>query len=66
MADELVALRRFKAAFDICDANRGRFSCAGAHDLRCPKARSFSADAQCECGGDALEEALLALEAFHE
>jgi hypothetical protein len=59
---ELHALRRFKAAYDVCDSHRGAFSCTDAHDLRCLKARGRP-DAACECGRDELDAAGAALDA---
>jgi len=44
------------SALDRCDSNRGRFSCAPAHDCRCEKDRKISDT--CTCGADELADAL--------
>lgn len=61
LVTELQALRRFLAAYLVCDASRGRFSCTDMHDMRCLKARGILT-AECECGSDELEAVLAALE----
>jgi hypothetical protein len=55
--------RRVIAALDVCDGNRGAFSCADQHDLRCPKARG-KPNAACECGRDELDAARAAFDAL--
>lgn len=58
-------LTRLVAAFDRCEASRGRFSCADPHDLRCPKARGLGRVAwECRCGADALQAAVTAARAW--
>jgi len=62
--DEARAIsRRVIAALDVCDGNRGAFSCADQHDLRCPKARG-KPDVTCECGRDELDAARAAFDAL--
>jgi len=56
-------LREVTTAYDVCDSNRGAFSCHDAHDLRCPKDRAASAaewtgEWVCECGREDLDAAL--------
>jgi hypothetical protein len=59
------ALRRFVAALDRCESNRGWFSCMDAHDGRCGYA--MAGGATCACGSDELtasvEDARAALDA---
>ncbi len=50
-------------AYDVCDGNRGAFSCCEPHDLRCPKSRAASptewkGEWVCECGRAELDAAL--------
>jgi hypothetical protein len=47
--------RRFKAAFDRAESNRGCYSTAPEHDCRCEFDRGISND--CTCGSVELNEA---------
>ena len=56
-------LRALAEALDHCESNRGVYSCAEPHDLRCPKSRAATAAEwkgvwQCECGREDLDAAL--------
>ena len=50
----LLQHHRFIVAWDICESNRGRYSCSPAHDSRCRKNRDIG---ECTCGGDELDAA---------
>jgi hypothetical protein len=61
----VATLRRLIEALDECEGSRGRFSCLGVHDSRCPKSRAASPEHwrgtwQCECGAEELDAALQA------
>ena len=56
-------VRALVEALDHCESNRGVYSCAEPHDLRCPKSRAATAAEwkgvwQCECGREDLDAAL--------
>jgi hypothetical protein len=51
MVVELERLRAFYRAWVRAESNRGCYSCAYAHDSRCPVDREIGA---CECGRDEL------------
>lgn len=56
-------LYRVLDAYDVCDNNRGAFSCHDEHDLRCPKSRAdapekWKGDWVCECGREELDAAV--------
>lgn len=53
------ALQRLAGALDDAEGNRGVYSCASRHDLRCPKSRAASPAEwrgtwECECGSEEL------------
>lgn len=48
------ALQGLSDALDRCESNRGAFSCAEVHDLRCPLARGYG---DCACGRKELDAA---------
>lgn len=55
-------LGKLTEAVQVCDSNRGRFSCCDAHDCRCPKSRALSPEHWngewvCECGSEELDAA---------
>ena len=50
----LLQHHRFVVAWDVCESNRGRYSCSPAHDSRCCKDRGIG---ECTCGGDELDTA---------
>jgi hypothetical protein len=57
-----VAARRLVDALDTCEGNRGRFSCVGVHDNRCPKSlvespEKWRGEWRCECGSEELDAA---------
>lgn len=63
------AAQRLLDAYDVCDSNRGAFSCHDPHDLRCPKDRAASpaewkGEWVCKCGREDLEAALAAVRAL--
>lgn len=62
IADLRSMLSRLVEAVQVCDSNRGRFSCCEAHDCRCPKSRAASPEQwkgewACECGSEELDAA---------
>jgi hypothetical protein len=64
----LALAERLCRAVVRCEQGRGRFSCSPLHDSRCLKGRTISrlsestADAECTCGGDEYQLALVAWE----
>jgi len=68
LCDLVEAGEKIIAAYDVCDSNRGAFSCTEWHDTRCPKSRADSAEKWkgkwiCECGREQFDVALAAYQA---
>lgn len=56
-------LARLVDAMEVCEGNRGRFSCSEPHDNRCPKGRVDGPEKwrgvwECKCGAEELEAAV--------
>ena len=59
--DEKKQLEKFFHMWELCESNRGCYSCVPAHDCRCPRYHHESAE--CECGRYDLEAAADAVRA---